>query len=104
MKALTTSAMCSLLALAACSKTNPYYCEGKPDNNCAADGSVGTMRCDETADCTDSKAPVCDTTAHECVACEEGMTAACTGTTPVCSNQTCVACTSHGNCDSNVCL
>ncbi len=103
MKTIVHLALGSALALTACSKPNPYYCEGQPDNLCAStDG--GPMGCDDSTECTDSKAPVCDTSAHVCVACSEGQTAACTDNKPVCSNHECVACTSHDQCDSNVCL
>ncbi|NVB82673.1 MAG: right-handed parallel beta-helix repeat-containing protein [Kofleriaceae bacterium] len=103
MKALLQLALGGTLALTACSKSNPYYCEGAPDNNCAnTDG--GQMGCQKSADCTNASAPVCDTAAHVCVACGDGETQACMGNTPVCSNHECVACTSHGDCDSNVCV
>lgn len=103
MKTTLQLALGGALVLAACSKSNPYYCEGAPDNNCAnTDG--GHMGCQKTADCTNPSAPVCDTTAHVCVACTDGETQACSGNTPVCSNHECVGCTSHGECGSNVCV
>ncbi|TMQ06364.1 MAG: right-handed parallel beta-helix repeat-containing protein [Deltaproteobacteria bacterium] len=49
--------------------------------------------------------PVCDTANKTCVQCLEGMTMACGGTTPVCKNSKCTACTQHADCTrSNACL
>jgi len=92
-------ALLVLVALAACSKPNPYYCAGAPMNNCTlVDGSA--------AGCTDDSqcgSQVCDTAMHMCVACTTANPAACAATTPVCTNDTCVACTADAQCDSGVC-
>ena len=88
-----------LVALAACSKPNPYYCAGAPMNNCTlVDGSA--------AGCTDDSqcnGQACDLAMHMCVPCTTANTAACTAMTPVCANDTCVACNADAQCPSGVC-
>ncbi len=104
-------ALTALLA-AGCNKSNPNYCPGRnPDNNCsepAVDGgSDSSAACGSNADCTGAGAMVCDTTLtpHECVQCTTGDQTACSGTTPVCSSDTCGACTMDSQCtDSGVCM
>lgn len=91
--------------VAACSKPNPYYCEGNPDNNCLIDADVNAPQsCQTAADCTNSAKPICEPGQNVCVACADGMLGACGGLTPVCSSNTCSACTAHGQCDSEACL
>lgn len=92
--------------LAACSKTNPYYCEGNPDNNCLMDADINAPQgCTTASDCTNAAKPICELTEKVCVACTADMVDACGGTTPVCSDTNeCVACTSHDQCESNACL
>jgi len=93
------------LALTACSKDNPYYCDNAPDHNCAnAPDGGGMTACTTSSQCTNPADPVCDTTNHVCVACTDGDTGACTGTAPVCSQNSCRACISHGECSSLACL
>jgi hypothetical protein len=101
MKAIAASLFVVGLALVACGKDNPYYCENAPDHNCANMTDGGQTVCSDHDDCA-SPTPICDQ--QVCVACTDGMTAQCTGQTPVCSNHTCVACVSHGECVSDVCL
>lgn len=98
-------ALLFLSLVAACSKPNPYYCEGNPDNNCLVDADVNAPQsCQSSADCTNSAKPICEPTQKVCVACTDGMPGACGGVTPVCSSHTCSACTTHGQCDSEACL
>lgn len=101
--------MCKVLfltLLAACSKTNPYYCPGHPDDNCLLDADVNAPQgCATQAECTNPAKPICDTSQHLCVACIDGDRGACAGTTPVCTSaNTCAACTSNGQCESVACL
>src|SRR5689334_14902359 len=75
-------ALLALTLLAGCSETNPYYCEGHPDNNCTLDGGHDD---DGPQGCT--------------------MSSQCSGTAPVCSmDNICVPCTAHAQCSSAVCL
>jgi len=92
--------------LAACSKSNPYYCPGHPDDNCLVDADINAPQgCTASEQCTNPAKPLCDTSAKVCVACTAGDIGACGGTTPVCSSaNTCTACTENAQCDSAVCL
>ena len=58
---------------------------------------------DEACLGADPALPVCVDTS--CVACAEGKTDACTGTTPICNteNNTCEGCTSHDQCADTAC-
>ncbi len=94
------------LSLAACSKPNPNYCEGAPNNNCAEVDAAVPSGCTSSAECAAPTA-VCDVGGTAtCVACTAGEASACTGTTPVCgADNTCGGCTSHAACAaSDVCL
>lgn len=95
-----------LALLAACSKSNPYYCEGNPDNNCMLDADINApMGCETTDDCKHAAKPICEPVQKLCVACTDDLVGACGATTPVCSAaNTCAPCSSHGQCDSNACL
>ncbi len=92
--------------LAACSKSNPYYCPGHPDDNCTKDADVNAPQgCQTNDDCTNSAKPLCEPTEKICVACLDGDIGACGGATPVCTAEhTCAACASHADCDSRACL
>lgn len=92
--------------LAACSKSNPYYCPGHPDDNCLVDADINAPQgCTASEQCTNPAKPLCDTSAKVCVACTAGDIGACGGTTPVCSSaNTCTARTENAQCDSAVCL
>jgi hypothetical protein len=92
-----------LLVVFACSKSNPYFCEGNPGDNCTIDASTTGASCKTTDDCA-APQPVCDTTAGTCVACTATDIGACSGTTPVCSQNACTACEAHTECASNACL
>jgi hypothetical protein len=95
----------SLGFAAGCSKSNPYYCEGNPDDNCLIDADIDKpMGCTTSAQCTNAAKPVCETAMKLCVACTADEVGSCGGTTPVCSStNTCTACTAHGQCDSHAC-
>jgi hypothetical protein len=99
-------ALLVITLLAACSETNPYYCENHPDNNCNLDADVNApMGCTTSAQCTNGAKPVCDTAEKVCVACTADQIGSCAGNTPVCSTaNTCIACTMHAQCSSNACL
>ncbi len=99
-------ALLVITLLAACSKPNPYYCEGNPDNNCLLDADPNAPQgCATAADCTNGAKPICEAAQKVCVACTETMVGACAGTTPVCSStNTCSPCGAHGQCDSQACL
>ena len=93
--------------LAACSKPNPYYCEGHPDNNCMLDADVNApMGCTTSAQCTNPAKPVCDTGDKLCVACTAEDRGSCAGTAPVCATatNTCTPCVAHSECASTACL
>lgn len=97
----------AVLALAAgCSKDNPYYCAGNPDDNCALDGGNGDapQACTSSDQCTGALG-VCDTVNDVCVACTASETDSCTGATPVCSTEnTCRGCTANTECASGACM
>src|ERR1041385_4356043 len=94
-----------LLSVASCNQHNPESCE-LPEN--AGKGpcpSIGGP-CQGNQDCKESGLGICDTTFNggTCVICTDSSHAACRNSTPVCSNDMCVKCTTHSQCDSNVCL
>jgi Right handed beta helix region len=103
---MTKTLAITILLLGACSKTNPYYCEGHPDNNCLIDAAAGP----DTPGASCANMPcvsgVCDTTTKTCVQCTAAEPGACMGTTPVCGMEdTCTACATHDQCTvSNACL
>jgi len=94
------------LVAAACSKPNPYYCPGNPDDNCLIDADINAPQgCATSAECTNGAKPICEPKEKVCVACTDGMPGSCGGTTPVCTSaHDCTGCTLHGQCDSTVCL
>ena len=62
------------------------------------------MSCESNQDCSGDTA-VCDVSGtRTCVQCMPGQDDACRGSAPACVNNTCQACTAHGQCDSQVCL
>ena len=87
-----------------CKERNPNYCEGAPMNLCPADGGDTTM-CTDDSDCmtVDGK-KVCNQTEKMCVQCTAANASACTGTTPLCTDDSCVGCTKHSDCPSKVCI
>src|SRR5690242_7973157 len=103
---MRTLGFITLSLFAACSKPNPYYCEGNPDHNCLLDGDINAPQgCQNNAQCTNGAKPVCDLADKVCVACTADNIGACSGTTPVCAtNNTCAPCTAHAECSSAVCL
>ncbi|HUS33039.1 MAG TPA: right-handed parallel beta-helix repeat-containing protein [Kofleriaceae bacterium] len=95
------------LALAACSKDNPYYCENAPDHNCMAtdtpDAPVSTG-CTASTECTSESSPVCGDD-HACRACElhsECVSAACLPS-GACGSDVTVAYASTAGNDANPC-
>ena len=91
------------LALCACSKSNPNYCKGAPDNNCSLGdaGPDAPKGCQSATECAGTADPVCDLTKHECVQCNSPDYNVCMGTaTPVCdlANEACRACVAHSEC------
>ncbi|HEY5926289.1 MAG TPA: right-handed parallel beta-helix repeat-containing protein [Kofleriaceae bacterium] len=99
-------ALIVITLLAACSKPNPNYCPGNPDDNCTLDADINAPQgCATAADCTNAAMPVCEPTEMICVACTADMAGACSGMTPVCTAaNTCSACVTHDQCASQACL
>lgn len=65
-------------------------------------GETNTGECERDDECP-SAAPVCSS--NTCVECTPESDALCAGTTPVCGSEgTCRGCTSHSDCNSNLCL
>lgn len=96
----------ALVLVAACSKTNPNYCEGNPDNNCNIEPDAGGSQGCTTSDECSGATPVCDPNDMVCVTCSGTDTGACSGTAPVCADDnSCRSCVAHGECTlSNACL
>lgn len=95
-------------ALAACDaifgkELNPKFCAAHPaDQQCLGDAA---MSCSSSAECPTPL--VCDVGGtNTCVACTQQEAAACTGATPVCSDDhTCRGCAAHAECaGSDACL
>ena len=103
---MRTLGFVTLALFAACSKPNPYYCEGNPDHNCLLDGDVNAPQgCQNNAQCTNGTKPVCDLADKVCVACTADNIGACSGTSPVCAaNNTCAPCTANAQCSADACL
>ena len=103
---MTKTFALAILLLGACSKTNPYYCEGHPDNNCLIDAAGGPDTPGGSCANMPCVSGVCDTTTNTCVQCTAAEPGACMGTTPVCSaDDTCTGCTADTSCTvSNTCL
>jgi hypothetical protein len=99
LEALMRAALLCLVLVAGCTKTNRNYCDNPPDNLCAPDAAP--MKCDTTDDCDGDL--VCKMPPGECVQCIDN--AQCTvATAPICSMNTCGACTKHSDCPSTVCM
>ncbi|MBV8758989.1 MAG: right-handed parallel beta-helix repeat-containing protein [Deltaproteobacteria bacterium] len=95
------AALLAAALLAACSKPNPYYCAGAPMDNCTLlDSGSGSAGCTSDTQCPGQ---VCDIAMHACVMCTPDKAAACTATTPVCTNDACAPCTDDAQCASGVC-
>jgi len=96
-----------LIAFAGCQKENPDYCPMHPGQQGCPDAASGGP-CKSNPDCTSTPGfPVCDTTDNggTCVLCTANDHALCTGTTPICDNHNCVACTLDGDCGTGgLCL
>jgi hypothetical protein len=102
----TLPTLLAITLLAACSKANPYYCEGNPDNNCTIDADINAPQdCTASAQCSNPAKPVCDVDQKLCVACTDDEAGSCGGTSPVCTSaNTCAPCAAHTECDSLACL
>jgi hypothetical protein len=94
----------SVVTFAGCKTDNPQSCE-LPENannaECTDAGSGG--RCQSSAECTDkANFPDCETMAgphvNTCVQCTATENALCTGTTPLCKEDSCVACVNDSDC------
>jgi len=97
-----------LIAFAGCQKENPAYCMDNPGKQgCPPDAPSGGP-CMSNPDCTNTPGfPVCDAMDNggTCVLCTANDHALCTGTTPVCDNHSCVACTRNDDCGTGgLCL
>jgi hypothetical protein len=79
------------------------------DLNPSLDGSAGdgsaSGGCKQNSDCKKPDLPVCNTDTGACVQCFGSSRDLCTGATPRCEVDTCVACVDDGDCGtSGVCL
>jgi hypothetical protein len=96
----------SLITAAACQGNNPASCQLPENMDTEACRRGGP--CQTSNDCTSTPdKPVCDTSAGSgaCVKCTTDDHALCTGATPRCENNACVACADDGDCGVNgVCL
>jgi hypothetical protein len=96
-------ALAAVTAAPACKRSNQYYCEGAPHDNCVALDAL-PRPCTSSADCVPPTA-VCDVEgAMTCVQCTPAEDDACGGRTPTCKENTCQACSAHSDCSSSACL
>jgi hypothetical protein len=98
----------SFVAFAGCKEVDPAYCAMRPGINGCPDAAVTGGACRGNNDCTSTPSfPVCDLADNggTCVLCTATDHAACTGMTPRCEGQTCVACVDNNDCGgTGVCL
>lgn len=95
-----TVVIVALVAFAGCGSKNPASC---PSGGQCPDG--GAMACKQNSDCTDPNLPACDTDTKACAQCFGSTHDRCTGMTPRCEVNTCVACVDDGDCGaSGACL
>jgi hypothetical protein len=94
-----TVVIVALTAFAGCGSKNPASCpSGAP---CSDAGMV----CKQNSDCMDPDLPACDTDTQTCAQCFGSSHDRCTGMTPRCEVNTCVACVDDGDCGAaGVCL
>lgn len=100
-----------LVLLASCREYNPASCEnpsnaGMPPCGMPDAPPVDLSCKDDTGCATTPDLPVCTITDSigMCVQCTPEKRAKCMTTTPICTNNRCVACTRHSDCpESNVC-
>ena len=98
-----------VIAYAGCKEVDPAYCVNPAhvDYLSCSDG-VGGGSCKSSSDCTITLSfPVCDTADNggTCAVCTADDHQLCTGTTPLCKNHACVACTSDSDCGTGgLCL
>lgn len=112
----THLALCSLLALDACSgsdegaRNDARVAETSVDRHQTSDTSHGELgidggsdagACAANADCSESEAPLCDTTTGRCVACRDDDDCS-EPYAPRCApdTKTCVECFDHAQCES----
>lgn len=89
--------------MSAC-RPNPKFCDDHPNNNCDIPIVDTPTGCSSDQECS-TPTPACNLPDSTCVQCTTTNTTACSGDTPVCSDEhTCSGCTSHAQCPSQVCL
>jgi hypothetical protein len=94
-----TIVVAALVAFASCGSKSPASCTSGTE---CPDGGIA---CTQSSDCTDPSFPACDTDTRTCAQCFGGTHDRCTGMTPRCEINTCVACVDDGDCGANgVCL
>jgi hypothetical protein len=101
----------SVVALVGCSRDNrefcPYGANATVTGCIDAPPGVGAP-CSSRAECiADMTKPVCDTVdmPHACVQCTTDDHALCSGTSPVCTNHVCAACSANSECGTGgLCL
>lgn len=95
-----TVVMVALVAFAGCKSQNPNSCTGG-----GAQCPDGGMACKQNSDCTDPSFPACDTDTKACAQCFGSTHDRCTGMTPRCEVNACIACVDDGDCGaSGACL
>jgi hypothetical protein len=104
----SSSLVALVIAFAGCTRANPNYCPGAPDNNCnnVDAGPDAPMRCAASDECTQDGALVCKLPDGICVECVDRSTCM-KPAEPVCDTTVneCVGCRSHGDCPaSGACL
>jgi len=100
----------AVVALGGCKDVNSAYCPSHPDvEGCLETGSSGG-HCKTSADCPNKpNFPDCETMpglhVNTCVQCTANEHALCTGTTPICKDDSCAACTIDSDCGTGgLCL
>lgn len=88
-----------------CGRQESNYCAETTHHNCLdVDIPDANKGCTSDENCPDVTARACDIATGTCVQCTMSNLMACGSMTPVCdSTHTCVACTTHSQCSSNVC-
>ena len=104
----TTSNQCTTAGKPICGNSQTCVACGDtsaPTNGCSAKNATMAacnptsgicVECTANLHCTSSGKPVCNTSANQCAQCTNSSQ--CSGATPICSSQTCVACTTDAQC------
>lgn len=97
-----------LAVLAGCKTENPAYCGDLANagmQGCPGDATNGGG-CGSDGECTMQGFPVCVKANEQgtCKQCSDGNKGACSGTTPRCESNACVACVDDMDCPGSVCL